>query len=160
LTKVFLCFEKLGPKPRGKKRLAGIFCGGLAIKKLASAVVAAAIALSAGAVGAVPLTRADFAAAATDINFDDPAGGTSIFTGDPVSSQYAAKGITFVNPNFPTLTNAMPIGSSAITDSKPYVDFIEQGSGVSGPNVPPQELLFRYRSLGSACRSFSRSGQT
>lgn len=110
--------------------------------KIAGPVVAACVLLSAGAAVAMPLTRADFSAAATDINFDNLTGGTDFFSGDPITTQYAGQGITFVNPDFPTLANAMPIGSGAITDSKPNVAFIQQGSGGSGPDVPPQELLF------------------
>lgn len=112
------------------------------MKAFAAAAIAAAVGFLAAPAGATPLTRADFSPSATDINFDDLVGGTDLLTGDLITTQYAAKGITFVNPDFPTRANAMPLGSTAITDSKPNVAFIQQGSGDSGPKVPPQELLF------------------
>jgi hypothetical protein len=112
------------------------------MKKRAGLAVVAALALSAGGAVAMPLTRADFSPAATDINFDNLTGGSDIFTGDLITTQYAGQGVTFANPQFDTRANASPLGSSAITDSKPNVAFIMQGSGESGSNVPPEELHF------------------
>jgi hypothetical protein len=93
-----------------------------------------------GWAGAASITAADFSASATLINFDNLTGGTTVFTGDIITSQYAAVGVTFVNPTRVTRANASPLGSEAVAASKPNVAFITQGSG--GAPVAPQELHF------------------
>jgi hypothetical protein len=75
---------------------------------------------------AAPITQADFSAGATTINFDDLAGGSTITTGDIITTQYAAQGVVFVTPDDVTRANAAPVGNAAITDSKPNVAFVGQ----------------------------------
>jgi hypothetical protein len=86
-----------------------------------------------------PIGPGGFSDGATLINFDNLAGGMSIDTGELITTQYAAQGVVFNNPNHDTRANASPIGSSAVTSSKPNVAFIFQQGGTPGP---PQQLIF------------------
>jgi hypothetical protein len=88
-----------------------------------------------------PIGPGGFSDGATLINFDDLAGGMSIDTGELITTQYAAQGVVFNNPNHDTRANASPIGSSAVTSSKPNVAFIFQQGGTLPPG-PPQQLIF------------------
>ncbi|MBV8653952.1 MAG: hypothetical protein JO255_21010 [Alphaproteobacteria bacterium] len=90
---------------------------------------------------ATPLTQADFSAGATTITFDDLSGGSTITTGDIITTQYASQGITFVNPDDLTRANASPIGSAAITDSKPNVAFVGQRLN-QRTGERPEQLVF------------------
>jgi hypothetical protein len=80
-----------------------------------------------------------FPASATVINFDSLAGGSTIFTGEIVTSQYAGLGVFFNNPNYPARANAnlsalMPVGHSL-----PNILFVQQHDGTSGL---PLQILF------------------
>jgi hypothetical protein len=88
---------------------------------------------------ATPIGPADFSPSAQLVNFDNLTGGNSIFTGDVITNQYAAQGVVFNNPDYPMRANASPIGSNAITDSKPNVAFVQQHDGTQGR---PLQLLF------------------
>jgi hypothetical protein len=88
-----------------------------------------------------PIGPGSFSDAATLINFDNLAGGMSIETGELITTQYAAQGVVFNNPNHDTRANASPIGADAVTSSKPNVAFIFQQGGGKPPG-PPQELIF------------------
>jgi len=81
----------------------------------------------------------DFSSTAGLINFDNLAGGSSIFTGEVVTNQYSSLGVTFVNPNFVSRANA---NLAAMLDgqSDPNVLFIQQHNGST--SGLPQEILF------------------
>ncbi len=99
----------------------------------------AAFVVTASAASAAPVGLGDFSPSATLINFDNLVGGSSITTGDVITNQYQSQGIVFNDPDLPMLANASPIGSAAVSDSKPNVGFVTQhNSQIFGA---PLELL-------------------
>jgi hypothetical protein len=105
-----------------------------------------------------PLAQSDFSAGATTITFDDLSGGSTITTGDIITTQYAAQGITFVNPDDVTRANAS-LGGAAITSSKPNVAFV--GQRLSHPSGErPEQLVFSVPVTQIGLEFFTSNGAT
>ena len=68
------------------------------------------------------------------INFDNLVGGTTLTTGDIVTTQYAALGVTFVNPDFPAYANQtnQPLFTG---NSPPNTLFVTQHDGFNGAPI-------------------------
>jgi hypothetical protein len=105
------------------------------------ALAAALLGLLASATGqanAGLIPKSAFSPSATDINFDNLMGGTSLFTGEVVTNQYQSLGVVFNDPDYParantTLTPFLPAASP------PNVLFVQQHDGTAGR---PLQILF------------------
>src|SRR5687768_3431987 len=73
------------------------------------------------------------------ISFDNLAGGSSIFTGEIVTSQYSSLGVMFVNPDYVSRANAN-LAAQMDGQSDPNILFIQQHDGE--PRGRPQQILF------------------
>jgi hypothetical protein len=94
---------------------------------------------TASGVHAIPVTEANFSPSATLINFDNLAGGSTIDTGEVVTTQYAGLGATFVNPDYVSRANTS-IAAQITGQSDPNVLFIRQHDG--NPFGRPQQIIF------------------
>jgi hypothetical protein len=109
---------------------------------LGRTIVAAAwgLMLLSGPAKAVPIGISGFSGSESVIDFDSLTGGV-VGAGDVSTAQFTGQGVTFNNPDFDTRAN-MDEAALLSTNSGPNVALVEQGGGSSGPNVPPQELIF------------------
>jgi len=101
--------------------------------------LATLVLFTASGVHAIPVTEGSFSPGATLINFDNLAGGSTIDTGEIVTTQYAGLGATFVNPDYVSRANTT-IAGSITGQSDPNVLFIRQHDG--NPFGRPQQILF------------------
>jgi hypothetical protein len=81
-----------------------------------------------------------FSGTATVIDFNSLTGGSTVTSGELINTQFAAQGVTFVNPLYPTYANAN-LAPLFATNSDPNIAFCHQGGG-SDPNSQPQEIHF------------------
>jgi hypothetical protein len=104
------------------------------------AVAAAAAFLSAStcALARPEVGPGDFSGSEQRVNFDNLSGGSSLYTGDPISNQYAGQGIIFSNNGRPMQANNYP-ASLFTNHSPPNAAFIDQGGG-STPGVLPMRI--------------------
>src|SRR5437867_3376548 len=96
---------------------------------LLSTLLGAVLVLSAvSSAQATPIGIGAFSGSETVINFDNLTGGSEIFAGDIVTTQYADLGVTFNDPDYPARSNQnlQPFFSGS---SAPNVLFVQQHDG-------------------------------
>jgi hypothetical protein len=86
----------------------------------------------------------DFSPTASVIDFDNLAGGSTINTGEIVTTQYTSLGVTFVNPDYQSRANAN-LAAMLEGQSDPNILFIQQHDG--NPSGRPQQILFSSPSV-------------